>query len=106
MGARGSRIAVWALEFLINTNGETVTPSVLFDEGNAIESLTSFSTTTPTRVLRKLTSATSRFCRNFSLLVNAQTSNANLAGRPAIELNHVKVYWEPRQARARTGENQ
>lgn len=102
---RGSKFAVFGVEFLINTGGQTVTPFVYFDEGTGTpETLGTISVTQPTRVFRKLAGANSRSCRNFSIRVNCSSSNANASGKPNLQLNHLKIYYEERQARARTGE--
>jgi hypothetical protein len=102
---RGSKFAVWGVEFLINTGSQTVTPSVYFDEGTGTsETLGTISVTEPTRVFRKLAGASSRSCRNFSIRLNCSTSNANVTGKPNVQLNHLKIYYEERQSRARTGE--
>lgn len=106
MKLRGSRFALFGLEFLIKTNGNSVTPSVYFDDGTASETLAAInpSGTVPSRVYRKTASANSRYCRNFSFRLNSAAGNANSNGIPNIELVHVKAYFEPRGARARTGE--
>lgn len=104
---RGSTFAIWGIEFLINTNGESVTPSVVFDEGADVlgeEVLTAISVTTQSRVFRKCNGTLSRDCRNFSVLLNARTLNANSSGNPNIVINHLKIYYEARGARVRTGE--
>jgi len=104
---RGSKFAVWGIEFLIKTSGEVVTPYMYFDEGaGAAETLGGITTgPSPQRVFRQLAGASSRSCRNISVRLNASMVNANLvSGIPSIEVNHIKIYYEPRQARARTGE--
>lgn len=102
---RGSKFAVWGIEFLINTSGQTVTPSVYFDEGTGTaETLGTISVSQATRVFRKLAGASSRSCRNFSIRLNCSSSAVNTTGKPSVQLNHLKIYYEPRQARARTGE--
>ena len=103
---RGSKFAVWGIEFLIKTSGEMVTPSVYFDEGSGTsETLASISTpNNQQRIYRQLSDASSRSCRNISVRLNASVANANTSGIPSIEVNHIKLYYEPRQSRARTGE--
>ena len=102
---RGSKFAVWGVEFLLNTSGQIVTPYIYFDEGTGTpETLGIISNSAAQRVFRKLTGINSRSCRNFSVRLNASSSLANSSGIPAIQLNHIKIYFEPRQSRARTGE--
>jgi hypothetical protein len=106
LGLRGSRFALWGLEFMLATNGQSVTPFVYFDDGTANESLGTISTSgqQPSKIYRKMASAASRYCRNFSFRLNYQGVQANSSNVPNIRLVHVKAYYEPRGARARTGE--
>jgi hypothetical protein len=106
-GMRGSRFALEGLEFMLATNGQSITPFIYFDEGTANESLAPISTPshTPIKVFRKTTSAESRFCRNVSFRLNYQGAGINSSNIPNIQLIHVKAYFDVRGARARTGEN-
>lgn len=103
---RGSRFALWGIEFMIATNGQSVTPTIYFDEGSASETLPAISTTgtTPTKVHRPTASGPSRYCRNFSVRLNYSGNAVNASGTPNIQLTHFKALYEPRGARARTGE--
>ncbi len=106
LGLRGSRFSLEGLEFLLTTTGETVLVTVYFDEGQANETLGAISTPTHStaKVYRKVQSAASRFCRNFSIRLNYQGKLVNSTNIPNIQLVHIKAYFDPRGARARTGE--
>lgn len=106
-GLRGSKFALWGLEFMIATNGQSLTPTVYFDDGTSSEVLAPISVSgqQPAKVYRKLAGSASRLCRNSSFRLNYQGANVNSGSVPNIRLVHVKAYFEPREARARTGEN-
>lgn len=106
-GLRGSRFALWGLEFMIATNGQSLTPTVYFDDGTSSEALAPISIAgqQPAKVYRKLSGSASRLCRNSSFRLNYQGASVNSGNVPNIRLVHVKAYFEPREARARTGEN-
>ena len=106
LGMRGSRFALEGLEFMLATNGQSVTPTVYFDDGANSETLSAISTPSHsiTKVFRAVTSANSRFCRNFSFRLNYQGASVNSGNIPNIQLIHVKAYFDLRGARARTGE--
>lgn len=106
LGLRGSRFSLEGLEFLLTTTGETVLVTVYFDEGQSNETLGAISTPTHStaKVYRKVQSAASRFCRNFSIRLNYQGKLVNSSNIPNIQLIHIKAYFDPRGARARTGE--
>jgi len=106
LGLRGSRFSLEGLEFLLTTTGETLLATIYFDEGQANETLGAISTPTHStaKVYRKVQSAASRFCRNFSIRLNYQGKLVNSNNIPNIQLVHIKAYFDPRGARARTGE--
>ncbi len=106
LGLRGSRFSLEGLEFLLTTTGETLLATIYFDEGQANETLGAISTPTHStaKVYRKVQSAASRFCRNFSIRLNYQGKLVNSSNIPNIQLIHIKAYFDPRGARARTGE--
>lgn len=106
MGLRGSRFGLFSLEFLIATNGQSVTPTIYFDDGTASEALAAITTsgTVPARVSRPLATGPSRYCRNFSVRLNYNGNAVNSSGTPNIQLVHFKANYDPRGARARTGE--
>lgn len=104
---RGSKFAVWGIEFLIRTSGEVITPYVYFDEGAGTAETLAAITTGPgaQRVFRQLAGPNSRSCRNLSIRLNCSANAVNFgAGLPSVQLNHLKIYFEARQSRARTGE--
>jgi hypothetical protein len=104
MASRGSNLAIWAVEFFINTGGNTVTPTVYYDKGAAAETLSAFSTTGLQRVVRPLSSANSRKAQDISIRLNASSKNVNSNGAPTITLDHIKVLYDVRSGRARTGQ--
>ena len=101
---RGSNKSLWAIEFFLNTNGQSVTPTVYYDNGAASEPLASISTTGLQRVLRTIESSNSRKMQNFSVRFNASLSAVNSSGTPQIQIVHVKPFFDVRVGRARTGQ--
>lgn len=102
--ARGSNQSIWALEFFLLTNGQNVTPSVYYDNGVASETLPAISTTSMMRVVRPLQNSVARKAQNISVRLNASSSAVNVSGTPQIIINSVKVMYDVRQGRARTGQ--
>lgn len=106
MKLRGSWFALWGIDLLINTSGQQVTPTIYYNDGEASETLAPISTTLLDKRHLTTNSARSRQTRNFSIRLNASSSAVNASGKSAIQLQHLKIYYEPRGARARTGEKQ
>jgi hypothetical protein len=102
--ARGSNQAMWALEFYINTNGNSVTPYVYYDGGESSEVLAPIVTTSMQRVVRPLQASASRKAQNISVRFNASLTQANISGTPQILINSIKPYFDIRVGRARTGQ--
>ena len=103
LNSRGSNLSIWALEFFINTGGNSVTPSVYYDKGASSETLGAFSTTGLQRVVRPLASANSRKAQDISIRLNASCNSVNSNNSPTIVLDHIKVLYDVRSGRARTG---
>ena len=105
LDTRGSNLALWGIEFYINTNGNVVNPYVYYDNGRNSETLASFSTSNPSRVFRKFESENSRKALNVSVRLNASCTNVN-SGDPlaSITLEHIKLIYDVRSGRARTGQ--
>ena len=101
---RGSNKALWALEFYLNTNGQIVVPFVYYDNGAANETLSTISTTGLQRVVRKVEASRAREMQNFSIQLNAQTFPVNSLSVPQIQIVSIKVYYDLRTGRARTGQ--
>jgi hypothetical protein len=104
MDARGSNLSFMGLEFMIDTGGQIVTPYAYYDKGQTQEPLASFSTSGMQRVFRKLESTNSRLAQNISIRLNASSSTVNTDGTPNIILQSIKVFYEVRSGRARTGQ--
>lgn len=101
---RGSNKSLWALEFFINTNGQSLTPYVYYDQGLASETLAPIVTTGLQRVVRTMQATNSRKMQNFSWRLNGSLSVVNANGTPQIEIVHVKVLYDLRVGRSRTGQ--
>lgn len=101
---RGSNKAIYALEFFLNTNGQSLTPYIYFDNGEAAETLAALSATTLQRIVRRVTATQSRKMQNFSWRLNGSLSTVNSNGTPQIEIVHVKALYDVRTGRARTGQ--
>jgi len=101
---RGSNKALWALEFYLNTNGQSLTPTVYYDGGNSSEVLPAISTTGLQRVVRPVQSTASRKMQNFSWRLKGMLTNVNVSGLPQIKIVHVKALYDLRTGRARTGQ--
>lgn len=104
LDARGSNLSIWGLEFNIQTTGQDVTPTVYFDYGAESETLASINTLDMKPVFRPLKSERSRKAKNFSVLLNADSSAVNFQRQPSITLAHIKVTYDIRSGRARTGQ--
>lgn len=102
--ARGSNQSFWALEFYINTNGQSVTPYAYYDNGEASEALPVIVTTQMMRVVRPLQNSVSRKAQSISVRINASSVLANVSGTPQIVMNSVKPLFDVRTGRARTGQ--
>lgn len=101
---RGSNKSVWALEFFLNTNGQSLTPIVYYDNGASNEALQAISATGLQRIVRPLESSASRKCQNFSVRLNGSVNPINVTGVPQIQIVHIKPYFDIRTGRARTGQ--
>lgn len=101
---RGSNKALWALEFFLNTNGQTLTPSVYYDAGIASETLPAITTTGLQRVVRPVEASQARKMQNFSFRLNGSLSKVNTSGTPSVQIVHVKALYDTRTGRARTGQ--
>lgn len=102
--ARGSNKAIWALEFYLNTNGQSITPYVYYDNGASSETLAAISTTSLQRVVRPLEATGSRKAQNFSVRLNGSINPINVSGTPQIQVVHIKALYDIRTGRARTGQ--
>lgn len=101
---RGSNKALWALEFYLNTNGQSLTPSVYYDNGLANETLAAISTSGLQRVVRTMESTQARKNQNFSFRLNGSLTSVNASGTPTVQIVHVKALYDVRAGRARTGQ--
>lgn len=101
---RGSNKALWALEFFLDTDGQSLTPYVYYDNGAASEALAPVSTTALQRVLRQVQSGNSRKMQNFSVRFNGSINPVNVTGSPQIQIVHIKAYYDIRTGKARTGQ--
>lgn len=101
---RGSNKALWALEFFINTNGQSLTPTIYYDGGEANETLAAISTPNLQRVVRTIEATNSRKMQNFSVRLNGSINPVNITGTPQIRLVHIKVKYDIRTGRAREGQ--
>ena len=102
--ARGSNKALWALEFYINTEGQPLTPSVYYDNATSSETLAPITTTDLQRVVRTCEASAARKLQNFSVRLNGSLTNINESGTPQVQLIHIKVLYDIRTGRARTGQ--
>lgn len=101
---RGSNKSLWALEFFINTNGESLTPTVYYDNGANSEALAAISATGLQRIVRTMESTNSRKMQNFSVRLNGSLNPINVTGTPQVQLVHIKALFDIRTGRARTGQ--
>lgn len=98
-GARGSNLVVTAIEVYANTNGASVTGTLLYDSGNSSEVLAPFSTTSNQRVLRKTVASNSRLAQTVSVRLDSSIPN----GKGPIEITHIKIFYDIRAGHARVG---
>lgn len=101
---RGSNKSLWALEFFINTNGQSVTPFVYYDGGENFEQLAAVSTPNLQRVVRTVQATNARKMQNFSVRLNGTINPVNIVGTAQIRLVHIKALFDIRTGRARTGQ--
>src|SRR5882757_1739199 len=101
---RGSNKSLWALEFLLDTDGQSLTPSVYYDSGTASETLAPLSTVGLQRVVRTVQATNARKMQNFSWRLNGSINPVNKSGQPQIQIVHVKALYDIRTGRARTGQ--
>lgn len=101
---RGSNKAIWGAEFYLNTNGQSLVPTIYYDGGAASEVLAAISTTSLQRVWRPFVLGQSRKAQNFSVRLNGSLTSVNVNGTPQIQIVHFKVKWEARVGRAREGQ--
>lgn len=101
---RGSNKSLWALEFYLNTNGQSLIPYVYYDNGETNETLAAISTSSLQRVVRPLEATAARKCQNFSVRLNGSLTAVNASGTPQIQIVHIKALYDLRVGRARTGQ--
>lgn len=101
---RGSNKTLWALEFFLDTDGQLLTPSVYYDNGNASETLAPISTASLARVVRPVEASAARKMQNFSVRLNGSIKPINKSGSPQIQFVHIKAFYDLRTGRARTGQ--
>jgi hypothetical protein len=101
---RGSNKALWLLEFFLDTDGQSLTPTVYYDNGNANEALAPISTASMGRVQRTLESTAARKHLNFSVRFNGSINPVNSSGSPTIQIVHIKAKYDLRVGRAREGQ--
>jgi hypothetical protein len=101
---RGSNKTLWALEFYLDTDGQSLTPSVYYDSGAGTETLAPISTTSLQRVVRPVEATNSRKMQNFSVRLNGSINPVNKSGAPQIQVVHIKALYDLRTGRARTGQ--
>lgn len=101
---RGSNKVIWSLEFYGDLHGQTLTPTIYYDNGASSETLATISWTGLQRKIRPLELGKSRLCQNFSVRLNGSLTSVNASGTPQIQMNHIKVYYDVRVGRARTGQ--
>ena len=101
---RGSNKSLWAVEFFVNTNGQSLTPYVYYDNGANGETLAPFSTSGLQRVVRPVEASNARKAQNWSVRLNGSINPINVNGTPQIELVHVKMLYDVRVGRSRTGQ--
>ncbi len=101
---RGSNKSLWALEFYLNSSGQSLIPSVYYDGGSTSETLPAISTVGLQRVLRPVQNAVARKMQNFSWRLNGSLATVNTNATPGVEIVHVKALYDVRVGRARTGQ--
>lgn len=101
---RGSNAVLWALEFYLDTDGQSLTPSVYYDGGTASETLAPIVTANLQRVVRPVASPVSRKMQSFSWRLNGSVNPINSNGSPQIQIVHVKALYDVRTGRSRTGQ--
>jgi hypothetical protein len=101
---RGSNKSLWALEFFINTNGQSIIPYVYYDGGENFEQLPAISTANLQRVVRPVQATNARKMQNFSVRINGSLNPVNIGGTPQIRLVHIKALYDVRVGRSRTGQ--
>jgi hypothetical protein len=101
---RGSNKSLWALELYLNTNGQTLTPYVYYDDGTSSETLAAITATGLQRVVRPVQAAASRKMQNFSVRLNGTLTAVNASGTPQIQVVHIKAMYDVKTGRARTGQ--
>jgi hypothetical protein len=97
-GARGSNIQIWGFEIFGNLNGQTLTPTVSYDNGVTSETLATISNTGLGRIQRSCESANARKAQNVSISLTGNLV-ANI-----VEITHIKFYYDILPGRSRTGQ--
>lgn len=91
-----------AIELDIDTSGQSITPTVLFNQGGSSAALTAISTTTRTKVYCPIAASSgSRKGHNISVKLTGTLTTINESGSPAVTLYGIKIYYETLQQRAR-----
>jgi hypothetical protein len=101
---RGSNKSLWAIELFLDTDGQSLTPSIYYDNGASSETLPAVSASTLQRIVRPVQNANARKMQNFSVRLNGSINPVNSNGSPAIQIVHVKALFDVRTGRARTGQ--
>lgn len=102
-GSRGSNLSFWSLEFFGDTGGNTITPTISYDNGAVSETLNGFLTNGLTRVERKFSAPRARQAQTCSVKLVSNAGVVNSSNSPAIKVVHLKLYYDVRAGRARTG---
>ena len=101
---RGSNKRIPALEFYLDTNGQSLIPYIYYDGGTSSETLPAISTTGLQRVVRPLQAQASRKAQNISVRLNGNLSAVNASGTPQVQIVHIKVFYDVYTGRPRTGQ--
>ena len=100
---RGENKSFTGVEFYINTGGQSLTPTIYYDGGNANSALATISSSSLSKVFKSLpASSTSRKAQNISVRLSGSLTTVNSSNAPAVVLSQIKVYYEPLKERART----
>lgn len=96
--ARGSNLAIWGIEVYGNLNGQSLTPTIYYDQGVSSEVLAPITNSSLSRMQRSFEGATSRKAQTVSVRLDG-----NLTGGP-VEISHIKLIYDVREGRSRTGQ--
>ena len=94
-----------ALVLDIDTNNLSVTPTVLYDVGDASEALSAFSTAVRSKKILKLSAARARKAKNVSLKLEGTVSRTVKSGTrvPSVRLFQLGVLYNKLKQRVRIG---